>query len=361
MFLKVFDSNPLERDAVKKINFQHLMSFYTYNIPKNYGYNTIMSPKIQKALFFFILITTVIFLTFILYDYKIPYPNRRNYPKISIHEHFFAGGNIQIYLQLMEKYHIKKAVFVPTGYSPKNHGYQKNMSELLKLQKQYPDKISVFATVDEKDPHAPEILQKAVANGTKGLKLIGWHSSSDPHQSMLTPTMLALFRIAHKHKLPVLLHLELNGRYPNQNQQIEMLLGMFPGVKFIAAHYCGASARLDVCSDLLSKYPNFYADLSWGTGLSSGASFISRNKKKFYDFILKNQNKLMWGNDATISKTKVNSQEKLEQRFQLDLDILEKKLYVSSLTSNDSLHGLNLPKEILNKIYHQNPIRILDL
>ena len=68
------------------------------------------------------------------------------FKKISTHEHFRAGGDLRPYLAAMEWANIEKAVFVPTAWPPSNPQSKENLQELLALQRQYPQKIIVFAT-----------------------------------------------------------------------------------------------------------------------------------------------------------------------------------------------------------------------
>ena len=83
-------------------------------------------------------------------------------PKIDCHEHFMAGGDVEIYFQSMKDSNIEKVVLFPTGRAPNNVGYEKNMAELLRLAKTYPDKIIPFATVDETNANAAGVLEQVV-------------------------------------------------------------------------------------------------------------------------------------------------------------------------------------------------------
>jgi predicted TIM-barrel fold metal-dependent hydrolase len=257
----------------------------------------------------------------------------------------------------MAKYNIKKAVFVPTGQAPDNFGYDKNMRELLLLQKKFPDKIIAFATVNASDLKAPAIFENAVKNGALGLKLIDWHSSFNPAYPIDSPVVISLLRIAEKNRLPVLFHVEID-KYPDQKIRLENVVKMFPRVNFILAHYCGALENVSLCGDLLTKYQNVYADVTLGVGLSSFPKTISANAQKFRGFVIDNQDKILFGDDVIIEPDRITPQ-LLETRFNTDFDLLEKETYETDLIKNTPLKGLSLPAVVLRKIYYENAARIL--
>lgn len=315
-----------------------------------------------KKLFVFYgsIISAIILLSVYFYHYRLTYPNRTKYPKISFHEHYFKGGNINSYLNIMDKYNIQKVVFLPTGETPDNHGYKENMSELLKLQKKYPDKIISFATTYGKDPDALKIISDAVKNGAGGIKLIDWHTYADPYYPVNAPIVLRLFQYASDHHLPVLLHLELDGRYPNQNKQFEEVVKAFPDVKFIVSHYCGAYYKLGNCDYFLAKYQNVYADVSMGMDLISFVKRVTSQSEVYRNFIIKHQDKLMWGNDVIIGPPGIQTKDSLEDRFQIDFDLLEKEYYATPLINTPGvLKGFKLPPSVLRKLYYDNAAKIL--
>lgn len=94
---------------------------------------------------------------------------------IDAHEHYRKSGDFSTSFSVMKDLGISKMVFVPTGSPPKNRGYKGNTLELLRLQKQFPDKIIAFCTIYEKDPQTFRFVEYCIKKGAKGLKLIGGH------------------------------------------------------------------------------------------------------------------------------------------------------------------------------------------
>ncbi len=278
--------------------------------------------------------------------------------KISAHEHYRVGGSMEIYLQTAGELGIEKAVFVPTGIGPDNRGYRKHMKALLELQKKYPDQVIAFATIDEADLNAAAILEEAVKDGARGLKLIGGHDHfyDEPLDS---PNMVKVYEVCRKYKLPILIHASL-AKYPKQKTELEHVLRDFPDITIVAAHYAKTSPHLEECQELLDRYPNLYIDISMGGGLARYQNEIRPDPGKFRDFIIKNQDRIQWGTDIILTRKK--TAEFLRRRISADLDMFEKESYVYDATMPGQIQpGLHLPKSVLQKIYYDNPKKIFKI
>lgn len=279
--------------------------------------------------------------------------------KISAHEHYWSGGDIELFIQAMDATGIEKAVFLPTGVGPDNRGYQQNMKELLEIRRRdYPDRIIVFATVDEADPNAPQVLEQAVEDGAQGLKLIGGHPNyyDEPLNS---ENMHRIIQKCDDLSLPVLIHVSML-EHPDMAAEFEDLLTSFPTVTFIAAHYGKFAPELHRMADMLDKYPNLYTDLSMGGGLCTYLAQIHNEPDKFREFIIHYQDRILWGTDIVLSKE--DTLEFLRTRIESDMYLLSREVHVSPFFSSViPLNGLNLPDSVLNKILWENPQRVLDI
>lgn len=85
------------------------------------------------------------------------------------------------------------------------------------------------------------------------------------------PALLAVYEVARKHQLPVLIHHNISSalrRDPIYMAEMEDALRQFPDVPFIWAHV-GISRRVDVpglpgiAKGLLERHPNLTFDISW--------------------------------------------------------------------------------------------------
>ncbi|MCX5739159.1 MAG: amidohydrolase family protein [Proteobacteria bacterium] len=272
-----------------------------------------------------------------------------DFRRIDAHEHFRAGASIEPYLAVARTLGIEQSIFVPTGLGPDNRGYRENMAALLAVQRRYPDRIVAFATLDEADPHAAEVLEQAVADGARGLKLIGGH----PHfydEPLDSANMRRVYEVARRHHLPVLVHASLT--------RLPVLRGQLPELTIIAAHYIETAPQLAEADELLAEHPNLLTYLAMGGGLQRNEKIMTADPQAFRDFIVRHQDRILWGADVILKAETTDAF--LRHRITKDLDILEQARYVDpDLAPGEVRPGLALPRAVLEKIYWENPRRVL--
>jgi predicted TIM-barrel fold metal-dependent hydrolase len=281
-------------------------------------------------------------------------------PKISTHEHYRAAGSFDAYRAVAAQLGIRKVILLPTGDAPDNRGYRTHMASLLELAKQYPDFIVPYASVNPDDRDAVAVLRDAVRRGARGLKLMSGHP--DFYREPLdAPPMLALFREAQKLGIPVLMHVSPE-RIPKQMAEFEHLLDAFPGVTIIAAHYARTPPHFAETARLLDRHPNLYMDVSMGGGLSRYQGEIPRYLRQYRAFILAYQDRLLWGTDMILDAEETEAS--IRARVETDFLVLGHQLYVapSAAGAPGSIEfGLDLPRPVLEKIFGENPTRILGI
>jgi predicted TIM-barrel fold metal-dependent hydrolase len=281
-------------------------------------------------------------------------------PKISTHEHYRAGGSLDAYRESAAALGIRKVVLLPTGDAPDNRGYREHMASLLEAAKRDPDFIIPFATVNPPDPDAVAVLADAVRGGARGLKLMSGHP--DFYKAPLDgPPMMAVFDEARVLGIPVLMHVSPM-RIPQQMPEFEHLLRAFPMVTVIAAHYARTPPDFVATARLLDTYPNLFMDISMGGGLSRYQSEIPRFLRQYRGFVLDYQDRLMWGTDLILDAAATAPF--IRARIETDFLLLGTRLYVDPQARRDSTaieFGLDLPRPVLEKIFYDNPMRILGI
>lgn len=282
-----------------------------------------------------------------------------------MHEHFRAGGNIKLYLYVAKKLGITKTIFVPTGSAPDNGGYKKHMAALLKKQKLYSKRVIVFCTVDDEDALAPQIFEKCLESGGRGLKLINGHP--DYYDAAIdSEIMKKLFAIAQKRSVPVMIHMSIY-RLPKALEEFKRLKDEFPLVRVQLAHYGNVfwnGVHLDMASQLLDKYPNLYIDIAMGGGMQGYLEYLKNDLQQVKDFILKYQNRIFFGGDIILSHSGISKQKKwLTARIKCELDLLREKEFSCPVVmkSDEILTGFNFSEEVLLKIFTENPKKFLKL
>ena len=284
------------------------------------------------------------------------------YGKIDMHEHYVKGGKIDVFLDAAGCLGISKVVFLPTGSSPDNSGYEANFKSLIKkFNESYPDRVIPFCSIDEADPRAAEIFEEFVKEGAKGLKLIGGHPNfyDEPLNS---ENMYRVYRKVDQYDIPVLLHASIIG-IPGLLEEVDQVYSDFPGITFIQAHY-GSSMytkiELNKCADLLDKHPNLYIDLSMGGGIKRYHYFLQKDLQQIKDFVLTYQDRILFGSDIILGASETKNFDWLYDRIWCDIALHQMAEYTCEFGESEWLHhGFELDKAVLRKLYYENPKKVL--
>lgn len=283
--------------------------------------------------------------------------------KIASHEHYRKKSPLEKYLAITGVLGIQKTVFLPTGRGSDNRGYEVHQKDLLKKQKTHQKKIIAFCTLDESDPNGAKKIEKCIKKGGKGLKLLGGHPAlyDEPLNS---EKMMRVYKVAENHKIPVLFHGSIIN-IPEMENQIRDFVQEFPAVVFIHAHYCSAimkGVNLERCAKLLDDFGNLYVDISMGHGIKDLIKYLQNDidRQKIEDFILKYQDRLLYSSDIIVLPK--DTPERIYSRMVCDIQILQQeKAICPEYNPTEKVTGLNLPEEVLRKLYFENAEKIFGL
>lgn len=156
-------------------------------------------------------------------------------------------------------------------------------------------------------------------------------------------------------------HMYLFPESPDYETQIEhrdSMLQLFPGLVFVGAHLASLEWSIDELAKRLDAYPLMSVDLAeriWYLQYQSVENF-----EKVYDFVIKYQDRLLYGTDIIIDDTQ-NQEE--ERKNAHDLWMRDWLYFTTSdLMTSPALpqefYGLHLPKSVVDKIYSKNAERI---
>lgn len=157
-------------------------------------------------------------------------------------------------------------------------------------------------------------------------------------------------------------HMYLHPEYPSYQDQIDArdhMLEKNPNLTFIGAHLGSLEWSLDELAKRLDRFPKMCVDLTRFSNLELHAL---NNRQKTRDFFIKYQDRLIYGTDSSIdSSTNAEGFKKnIHERW-----VREWKFYVTdekiSLNKFGEFRGLKLPREVVDKIYARNALRILRL
>ena len=159
------------------------------------------------------------------------------------------------------------------------------------------------------------------------------------------------------------------GTKEDRLHDFEDLMKEFPKVRWISAHFGCLPEDLQKLGSMLHTYPNLFVD----TGSTKWmVRELGKHVEETRAFVTKYQDRILWGSDIAnrSSLSMVHSKKNREQywysRFWSHRLFWETP-YESDLAFNDSdnpagtrIHGLNLPKEVLRKIYFLNAQKLLN-
>jgi uncharacterized protein len=176
----------------------------------------------------------------------------------------------------------------------------------------YPSRFVRFASVDVRAPDAPSLLAQAVKEGALGFGEI------KSQVAAAGPEMQRLYALAADLGVPITIHFQeysqpnSPGTFNTGLKNFDAVLKQFPETKFIGhADAFWANVSADYAEDtaypkgpivpggvtdrFLRDYPNLYADMS----ANSCNNFLNRDPEFAAAFLLRHQDKLMFGSDCS--------------------------------------------------------------
>ena len=155
-------------------------------------------------------------------------------------------------------------------------------------------------------------------------------------------------------------HMYLHPEYPSYEDQMDArdhLLELNPDLTFIGCHLGSLEWNVDELAKRLDKFPNMAVDMS--ARICHLQYQSSQDHKRVRDFCIKYQNRLLYGTDVGYSGS--NNPEGFKKGLH-DTWIDDWKYFTSNeeMTSSrfrGTFIGLQLPKEVVNKIYSENAIK----
>lgn len=249
---------------------------------------------------------------------------------IDVHTHAQETrvNGLDIVDQWMNLAGVERCISMPLAPSrPKNDEERKIMLENFR---KYKGRIDRFCIIEPEEVSSVEeavrILRKEKAEGA-----IGFGEHYGRERMFDDPANLRLFEACQQVGLPVLFHIDGNKSMDQKGlPHLERALKLFPKCIFIAHAEFWLELSNGTCDRLLQNYPNLYADPS---GIRM-VSVLNRDRRYSREFLIRNQDQIMFGSDAGWWSF---GKQRSEREMQFSL-----------------FEQLELPDEVLKKIYHEN-------
>jgi len=180
-----------------------------------------------------------------------------------------------------------------------------------------PGKFVRSVTADPAQHGTAQVIRKAVQDGAVSIGELKFHLALD------SPEMRSVYEIAADMHVPVMMHVQNFPHFPGElpyntgYEHFDRILRAYPKTNFIGhGDLFWANISADVPTDraypagpvkrgawsdkLLLDFPNFYADMS----ANSGNNALSRDPEFSRDFIVRQQDKLIFGSDCSCADGK---------------------------------------------------------
>ncbi len=266
-------------------------------------------------------------------------------PYVDMHTHLGQTWNstehlsAEVLLRWMDSVHIEQAVVLPL-VSPEASSYPLTSDFVLTETRSHRDRLIPFCSVDPRTSYRGGLaglvamLKRYQDAGAKGF---GEHK---PGIAVDDPTNMRVYAACAEVGLPLLFHLD-NQRNTDRPglPGLEKALQDHPDCTFIghgpgwwasisgnvtraemAGYPKGAPTPGGAIDRLMEKYDNLYGDLSAG----SGANSISRGLEFGHEFLLRRQDRIMFGTDYLTPKQPIPQFELFERMLDLPADVTEK-------------------------------------
>ena len=155
---------------------------------------------------------------------------------------------------------------------------------------------------------------------------------------------------------------ELYGTKADQYPQLENVLARHPRLSVISAHMGGDPEHLDHLQQLLDRYPNLYLDTSATKWM---VRELGRQREAARDFFIRNADRILFGTDQVVTE---NSElVRYTSRYWTHRMFWETDVECPSPVEDPDcdgmpvIRGLDLPTDVLEKMYRRNAQRLLGL
>lgn len=307
-------------------------------------------------------------------NYRAPMPR----PKvrgavIDAHCHLFAAKHAKTWFEAADHYGINKFITMTP------------LEEALTLARDWPGRVAFIAVPQWKDPNPNVVddwLRRIEAFYNLGSRIAKFHMA--PATMDMTkrrfdhPDIRRIMGELVSRKMAIMTHVgdpdtwynakyTDHARYGTRDEHYKLwtdALEAYRGHPWLGAHLGGNPENLPRLQTILDKFPDLWLDCSATRWM---VREISAGRDAARDFFIRNQDRILFGSDQVSGDDR--NFDFYASRFWCHRKLWE-TAYVgqSPITDPDvpadqqpTLRGLALPDKVLQKIYHDNAARFLDV
>ena len=155
-------------------------------------------------------------------------------------------------------------------------------------------------------------------------------------------------------------HMYLHPEYPSYDDQInarDRFVEKHPEMRFVGAHLGSLEWDVDELAKRLDKFPNMAVDMAARIPHLQHQTKLDREKVR--SFFVKYQDRLIYATDSGISQHSIpeNERKDLHNTWLSDWKYFVTDETLTSPHVNGEFQGLQLPREVIDKIYRENATR----
>jgi predicted TIM-barrel fold metal-dependent hydrolase len=217
----------------------------------------------------------------------------------------------------------------------------------------YKDSANHFIMID--DPKFDKLIQYVIENDKTVVGHLG-----EPKNCWLPFDEMTVNSDKEYFKKNPQYHMYLHPEYPSYEDQInarDRFIERHPDMRFVGAHLGSLEWSIDELAKRLDKFPNMAVDMAERVCHLQYQSKADREKVR--EFIIKYQDRLIYATDFIVDSTADEAEEKRHwhNTWINDWKYFATKDTMTVTQFDGEFAGLQLPKEVVNKIFHDNAIR----
>lgn len=239
--------------------------------------------------------------------------------------------------QWMEERKIERCIVSPLNHKGSRPQTEEERAIMLENFKPYEGRIERMTIIQPEEVDSVEqavaILEREIADGA-----IAFGEHYGVSLMFDDPKNLRLYEACEKVGLPVMFHIDQNKNMVEPGmERVDRVLKMFPKCTLIAHAYWWRQYQNGACDRQLTEHPNLYADMSGRVVVD----VLGKDRAKAREFLIRHQDKILWATDEGWWSFQ-NKDRQMKDHYTF-------------------LEELNLPHEVLYKLYHDNAQKVYRL
>ncbi len=303
-------------------------------------------------------------------DLLAPPPRKLFCPMIDAHTHALGVEPLRVLLGVAALYGVNRLVLIVSYDEARSYRREFGRSIIPMLRFD----ATLFEDQEVLLDKSLELLRRAAAEGFCAVKF--WFPPKFTVESNVyfdTELLRPIFETMEELGLPALVHvadpdLWFQTHYNDPKQYrtkadhlrtLETVLGRHRSLRIVGAHMAANPEHLDDLDELLEKYPNLFLDSSATKWVSRE---LSRQGEMARDFILRRADRLIWGTDL-VAREELGREHYASRYWVHQLLWEGRGLHNSPIPDGDNtgplvVSGMDLPDDVLRKLYHRNAERV---